>query len=786
MSTDTERLLVSLEARINQFERNFAKANRTANAQFGGIERRAKASAARLEASMGTAAMGINRKLAGVGKAFLGGFVAGGATALAGQMGQIVKSIAEVGDEAKRAGMSLESFQEWKYVAESNRIGVDQLVDGFKELNLRADEFVTTGGGSAAAAFARLGFTAADLKTKLQDPSALMLEIIGRLQKLDTAAQIRVADELFGGSAGERFVELIGQGEAGIRATIARAHELGAVMDADLVQRAAELDRKFGDLQIRLGSLFKGMIVDAATMVGLVERAAREAPAFDQQQTANIIDPSLAADLARLPEVSNEARAGIEDIAIEYGYLAEEARRTGLAVNDAAIMMRGIGETDTATALTDIADRMEQAIQQFEDGTITGAELQAKLTEIATEADTVIARTGELDAARLVNVTAAFEGLLGVIALIPGRVAEAAKAIAGLEGVPAPGGQTTGNADWAKGLGADALLPPDPRTTVTKSPRPRPAPNDIDFGLPPIPSGGGGGSGASRGGGAAPAKERDPFGDAMTRLQQETRELETETAVFLSAAAGGKEFGDAMEFAKTKAELLNAALEAGKTITPELEAQIDQAAQAYVTAGMAADDAANKLKRIEDASKHGAKTLTDMFQGILSGSTSAQEAIAQLLMELARVQLQKGFEGLLSSGGGGFLSLLGMLFGFSEGGYTGHGGKYEPAGIVHRGEYVIPKNAVQRIGTGALDAIATGRLPGYATGGFARASSYAPVTTINMQGSNGNPRDDARLARMVAGAVGNALSSADPFRKSEGQRLADQAAKMKRAGMRMG
>ena len=48
------------------------------------------------------------------------------------------------------------------------------------------------------------------------------------------------------------------------------------------------------------------------------------------------------------------------------------------------------------------------------------------------------------------------------------------------------------------------------------------------------------------------------------------------------------------------------------------------------------------------------------------------------------------------------------------------------------------------------------------------------------------PRDYACLARMVVGAVSNALSTADPFRKSEGQRLADQAAKMKRAGMRKG
>ena len=43
--------------------------------------------------------------------------------------------------------------------------------------------------------------------------------------------------------------------------------------------------------------------------------------------------------------------------------------------------------------------------------------------------------------------------------------------------------------------------------------------------------------------------------------------------------------------------------------------------------------------------------------------------------------------------------------GFSDGGYTGGGGKYEPAGIVHRGEYVLPQEVVRAIGVERLDAL---------------------------------------------------------------------------------
>ena len=52
------------------------------------------------------------------------------------------------------------------------------------------------------------------------------------------------------------------------------------------------------------------------------------------------------------------------------------------------------------------------------------------------------------------------------------------------------------------------------------------------------------------------------------------------------------------------------------------------------------------------------------------------------------------FGGKPSRGGGGGGGGGGR--GFSMGGYTGAGGKYEPAGIVHRGEYVLPKESVNQ------------------------------------------------------------------------------------------
>ena len=62
----------------------------------------------------------------------------------------------------------------------------------------------------------------------------------------------------------------------------------------------------------------------------------------------------------------------------------------------------------------------------------------------------------------------------------------------------------------------------------------------------------------------------------------------------------------------------------------------------------------------------------------------------------------------------GLSSTLAMI-GFADGGYTGSGGKYDPAGIVHAGEFIVRKEMVERPGVlSFLD----GLNKGYASGGY--------------------------------------------------------------------
>lgn len=86
-----------------------------------------------------------------------------------------------------------------------------------------------------------------------------------------------------------------------------------------------------------------------------------------------------------------------------------------------------------------------------------------------------------------------------------------------------------------------------------------------------------------------------------------------------------------------------------------------------------------------------------------------------------------------------------QLAGYSEGGYTGDGDRYEVAGIVHKGEYVVPKPIMgdPRVidAVGAIEAIRRHRVPvstataepvaGYADGGYTGGTVSVDMSEFN-------------------------------------------------------
>ncbi|WP_407302731.1 phage tail length tape measure family protein [Raoultella planticola] len=91
--------------------------------------------------------------------------------------------------------------------------------------------------------------------------------------------------------------------------------------------------------------------------------------------------------------------------------------------------------------------------------------------------------------------------------------------------------------------------------------------------------------------------------------------------------------------------------------------------------------------------------------------------------------------------------------GFSSGGYTGPGGKYQPAGVVHKGEYIFDQASTNRIGVSNLEALRNGRpldatlgRTGFGTGvqnvsNNQQTTVIQPNVTVPPITINGNPSD---------------------------------------------
>ncbi|WP_107327702.1 phage tail tape measure protein [Agrobacterium pusense] len=266
---DMARVVLQLAAEQNQLRRDFDKAQKTVESSTGKMAQASARAARKMQTDMTNATSKIGAsftKMSGIAKASIAGLFAGvigaGGAGIVMQLGDIAKGVAEIGDAAKMAGVSSKAFQEWRYVAEQARIPIDGITDGLKEMAIRADEFATTGKGSAAEAFQRLGLTPQEVKERLKDPSELLLLLIERTRKLkDVQAGVRIFDELFGGTGGERMVSLIEQGEAGIRDQIKAANDFGRVLDDDVIKKAAEIDRQFNNIAGTIGTTLKSAIV---------------------------------------------------------------------------------------------------------------------------------------------------------------------------------------------------------------------------------------------------------------------------------------------------------------------------------------------------------------------------------------------------------------------------------------------------------------------------------------------------------------------------------------------
>lgn len=89
----------------------------------------------------------------------------------------------------------------------------------------------------------------------------------------------------------------------------------------------------------------------------------------------------------------------------------------------------------------------------------------------------------------------------------------------------------------------------------------------------------------------------------------------------------------------------------------------------------------------------GFEAILDAMSEIISLISSVLSTLGDILEAIEDVL--GGTVGALGGGINGVVNGVVSAFGFADGGYTGSGGKYDVAGVVHKGEYVVPSDLVK-------------------------------------------------------------------------------------------
>ncbi|MDU7134823.1 MAG: phage tail tape measure protein, partial [Enterobacteriaceae bacterium] len=283
------------------------------------------------------------------------------------------------------------------------------------------------------------------------------------------------------------------------------------------------------------------------------------------------------------------------------------------------------------------------------------------------------------------------------------------------------------------------------------------------------------------------AQQKALLGDQITAQEQLNKRMDTATkyanqmaakqsALTDSATLSDRAAGRNLAYAQLESGWKNAG---GKTTDVDYQRELTALNQYYAAEdslrgdwlsgakkGFAEylDSATNVYSAMQNAASSALGGMSDMLTELVTtGKTSFKSFTVSILKSIVQITnqllvawaVQKAMGWVAGSfdgpqgGGIGSPSFVGPVQAwkggyipeYDGGGYTGPGGKFEPKGIVHGGEFVFTKESTARLGVGNLYRL----MRGYASGGFVGnatsgslqtgVSVYAPVSVTTPQSS---------------------------------------------------
>lgn len=251
-----------------------------------------------------------------------------------------------LGKSAEVAGLTTDSLQELRHAFTSlGQVTDGQVDDALRRFNRRLG-MARQEAGPAAKAFEQLFGGVSQFENAEQALDA----VIDRLAAIeDPATRAGLASQFFGDTVGPQLAAAIGHGTDAIRQMRRDAHELGLVLDSDIIENAAQIRDDFDKTQRILNTAFMRALNEAAPLLismanavariatGLTWGSTQQGKLYEQLQ-------NTVAEIEKFQKMLDSGRAtpggpllspeALETIRGKVAELNDEAMRLSLAIDE--------------------------------------------------------------------------------------------------------------------------------------------------------------------------------------------------------------------------------------------------------------------------------------------------------------------------------------------------------------------------------------------------------------------------------------------------------------------
>lgn len=301
MADDAERLVVLLEARIRDFEKNMQKAAGTAEMGYNRMGHSSRSATRQMEQDMVRSTNRVNQALAStstqigaLGRTFVGtfagGMFAGGVAGLIHGIGRVNSEMAKIADTAKMIGVGTEELQRLRYGFELTGVAADQTDTAMRRFARRVGE-AANGGGQLYEVLKANNVQLRNADGSMRSQVALLRDYANLIQNASSHQErLSLAFKAFD-VAGASMVQALSDGADGLDTLMGKVDEAGGVIDDELIKRAAELDTEFNTLWRNFEIWAKSAIINVS--VALRDGLLRDINAIGSAMRDLINDPSL-------------------------------------------------------------------------------------------------------------------------------------------------------------------------------------------------------------------------------------------------------------------------------------------------------------------------------------------------------------------------------------------------------------------------------------------------------------------------------------------------------------